>query len=152
MNKLDHKPHEVEFLQTHLKETETKLEKEKESLNVLATEVYGVWKQIKKERTENKFNGSGITLKIPVGGKKDSSMVNGNEGRDIDFNIIQGDPDSRRTDESALLSSESSRRKRAKNITVQFNLLVNEQTVCKSREYKMDFPSYEFSVYEVFHI
>jgi len=47
------------------------MEKEKDNLNVLATEVYSVWKQIKKERTENKFNGSGIILKVPVGGRKD---------------------------------------------------------------------------------
>lgn len=70
----------------------------------------------------------------------------------MDFNLYFGDADGRRNDDKPLASAETARRRKAKSLYVYFNLLVNEQRVCTSREYKVGFPSFQADIYEVFHI
>lgn len=50
--RVTHKPHEIQFLETHYTDTAKKLEAEKGELNAMAHLIYETWKDIQQIRTQ----------------------------------------------------------------------------------------------------
>jgi hypothetical protein len=99
----------------------------------MATQLYAKWKQIKEIRQQNKFNSSNVKLKV----HRDEDT------QEIYFNLLHEEPSGKKSDGTALPSSEVGRRNNALKIRAYLRLIINGKYVSRTRKAFLTWPNFE---------
>ena len=133
---------ELNFLVKTQQEVQRSLDKEKLDVNKMANGLYEIWKVILEERRKQNFSATNVELKV---------HQDRNEAGDPD-QMLDLKYDNGVTPETTLPSTERSRQSRIKKMQMYAVLLINDRKVSKTNKVLISWPTFNFSMKEIFQV
>lgn len=127
-------------------EVNEKFKTERSVLNDLANKIYDTWVEIKEVRSKQGYRSTPLMLKV----HKIEGLVGSNQESIDHFSLTKVNPTDRKDNNEALGFFENKRRNDINNLRVVANLIINGQKVASTKSYKVEYPSFEAEICEMF--